>query len=401
MNIFKVKRCGICKERRGTRFCLRKGKDICWWDCNRLRVDLKCPESCSYALRKTDNPSHSGMFHYQTKSDSQMEFKDLLICEMDKWMHTPQRIFKDQIPLEMVKTSEGKQQIESLFQGIKLPSFIPLDYLAVRLKLENLKLPSPEVSYEEIAGQYLDQIIAQNWKGMLEFHHNQSHYQDGKYADNFIFRTSKSKLIKRIKHYDLISSALSEDKKRALVYFDINYGKDLTVVLKKDNTWQIQARIFGKPELVNGENEAIQQVALLLSKNYISKVLPLLKKFINIYFDSSDMYYYYGLYYTFVKNRIEAEKYFLSAVELDPDFNEAKYNYAYILHGKKQLSEAKQLYKEILVNNPKDIKSLNNLGSIYLEQGNTEIARRNFSQCLKIDPEFELAKKNLERIGDN
>jgi tetratricopeptide (TPR) repeat protein len=106
------------------------------------------------------------------------------------------------------------------------------------------------------------------------------------------------------------------------------------------------------------------------------------------------------MYYILDKRNQQALQHFLNAVELDPNFLEAKYNLAYLNQIQKEFKKAKALYKEILEVNAKEIKSLNNLAWIYIEEGRNTDAKELLEKCLQIDPEFELAKENLKRINE-
>ncbi len=393
MSFFKTERCKICKARRGHRFCLRLANNICWQDCNKLRVDLKCPEECGYTLQQQDS------FQIKTKADSQMEYIDLLKNQIDKWVSTPQKVFNDQIPLQMIETENGKKKIISFLNQFKAHPLVPLSYLKEKLSLDNLKVFSHDKSYEDIAVEFLTKIVLHEWENSTNFLLNSRLYENEEYLTNYIQRLSNNKILSKMTEFDLISSASTKQSDQALVHFEINRKYDLTLNLKKiDKGWKIVSKIFGKPELYNSEKEAIQQVAVLLSKNQLGNVYELLKKYSDIYADSADFQYYWGLYYSFSKNNKKAEKHLFSAVEIDPDFTEAKGLYATILLQNNQSEKAKSLYLEIIKQNPKELKSMNNLASIYIEEGDKDKARELLERCLKIDPNFEYAKKNLEKI---
>ena len=394
MSFFKSDRCKICKEKRGHRFCLRIANNICWHDCNKLRIDLKCPEECSYTLKQQDS------FQIKTKADSQMEYIDLLKKQIDKWISSSQKVFNDQIPLQIAETENGKRKIISFLNQFNAHPLVPLSYLKERLSLDDLKVNSNERSYEDIAMDFLTMIILQEWENSTNFLLNSVFYKNREYLTNYIQRLSSSKILAKMTEFDLISSASTKQNDQALVYFEINRKYDLTLNLQKlDNNWKIVSKIFGKPELYNSEKEAIQQVAVLLSKNQLGNVYELLKKYSNIYTDSADFQYYWGLYFSFSKNNKKAEKHLFNAVEIDPDFTEAKGLYATILLQNNKSEKSKALYLEIIKQNPKELKSMNNLASIYIEEGDNDKARELLERCLKIDPNFIYAKKNLEKIN--
>ncbi|MEA2096697.1 MAG: hypothetical protein U9P73_08425 [Candidatus Cloacimonadota bacterium] len=393
MKIFKKKKCKICKTKTGTRFCMRKGFDICWEDCNILRVDEQCPSECEYHLQS------SKIMQLKAKSDSQMEYVDLLKKQMALWITKPQKIFNDQIPITMAETSEGKKKIEEFLNQFKINPIVPLTYLKERLSLDDLKVYSTPKTYENIALDFIQNLYTNEWEKVVSFMSNNEYWKSHDLEDKFIAIIASNKVIKKISGFDLISSALTKEKDQALVYFDINNKYDLTINLHliHDN-WKIQSIIIGKPELFNSENEAIQQVAVLLSKNETGKAYELLTKYSSIYFTSSDFEYYWGLYFTFTKNQKKAEHHFLQAMILDPAFVEAKYNYAFIQHSNGDLGIATKLYYEILQEAPKEPKTLNNLASILIDEKKFKEAEKLLKKCIKDNPEFEVAQQNLERI---
>lgn len=394
LSFFKKKKCKICKTRTGTRFCIRKGFEVCWEDCNSLRIDENCPDECEYHLQNFEITKLKG------KSDSQTEYIDLLTKQMALWITKPQKIFNDQIPLTMAESPEGRKRITDFINRYNINPIVPLNYLKERLLLDNLKVNSTPKTYEDIALEFMQDIYVNDWlkvcSQMLQFNYWKTH----NLLDVFIKKISTNKLIKKVKNFDLISSALTKQKDQALVYFDVNNKFDLTVNLRLiEKEWKVQSLIMGKPELFNSESEAIQQVAILLSKNETGKAYELLTKYSGIYFTSADLDYYWGLYHTFNKNQKKAELYFQQAMMLDPAFVEAKYNYAFIQHSKDDRMLAKKLYYEILKDAPNEPKTLNNLASLLIDEKQFEEAEELLQRCISANPDFELAKQNLERLG--
>lgn len=394
MRLFRPKRCKICKDRRGYRFCVRTGKDVCWHCCNEKRIDLKCPETCKYNLSK------EAEFKYKTNADSRTEYTDLIKNIIDFWLSNPQDLFDGKIPLDMLENEQERTKLYDYFRKIKFPALFPTAYLQKRLKLEDEFKQADEVtSPEQTAKQFLDTIIEQDWLNSTKFLIKNSQYQFNDYFVNYKKRMVNNKLINKMTEYDLISSALSKDKKKALVFFEINYKYDLTLNLEYENKkWQITQKVHGKPELVNGENNAKKQVAQLISKQDLGNCYKLLKKYAKIFIDSADFYYYWALYYLLSKDKKSARHNLFSAIEIDPDFIEAKYNYAFLLHTENNIELAIKYYQEILAAGIEDAKTLNNLATIYIDKGRTKEAKELLERCLAVKPDFEMAKKNLERL---
>ncbi|MDY6914834.1 MAG: tetratricopeptide repeat protein [Candidatus Cloacimonadota bacterium] len=398
MKIFskiKSNRCQKCKQLRGNRFCLRIGKDICWKCCNEMRVDQKCPEACKYALHKVSE------LQFKTNTDSQYEYDDLLKKEIDHWIRNPQKVFEGKIPLKMSEKEKGRKQLEDFFAKYSALKYIPVNYLFKRLNLYNVKPESKEIYPELVAFEFMDKIVEQDWEATIDFLYNKKQYKNQELKNNYIKRNEKNKFLRKIDYYELISAAYSKDRKQALVHLEGAGKYDITIVMKRiKNEWLVGSKIFGKPEIYNSESEALQQIAILLSKNQTGNAYELLKKYSSIYIDSADLQYYWGLYYTFERRNKQALEHFFNAIEIDPEFIEAKYNYAYMLQTEKKFEKAKKIYKEIIKKNPKEKKSLNNLAWLYIEEGRKDDAKNLLERCLKIDPEFELAKKNLERLTE-
>ncbi len=60
--------------------------------------------------------------------------------------------------------------------------------------------------------------------------------------------------------------------------------------------------------------------------------------------------------------------------------------------------EREEVLLRILKQNPKDVKAYKDLGLLYMEQKNLQDAKAAFEEVIKINPEDELAKENLEEI---
>ncbi len=398
MNIkfFKSNKCNICKQHRATRFCLRTGKEICWHDCNLMRVDMNCNKNCRYALKSSDD----NFFSLKTNADSNAEYRDLLMKQIDKWVMLPQEIFNNETPLFLSESESGREMLLNFFSQFKANDLVPLRYLYKRL---HLKYPYADEDnkndQESVAHKFMELIVAQDWEATIEMLYLNDQYKDPKYKENYLERLSQHKIIKKIVEFDLISAGMNKEQDQALVYFDVNGKYDLTLLMRKRaNEWKVGAKIFGKPEIYTRENEAIKQVAGLLSKNQLAHAYDTLKKFSDIFTDSADFQYYWGFYYLMSKMEKKAQKFLFNAIVIEPGFFDAKALYATTLITDKKFDEAKKLYEEILEIYPQEIKSLNNLASIYLEERNLDKAEELLKRCLEIDPNFEFAIKNMEKL---
>lgn len=102
-----------------------------------------------------------------------------------------------------------------------------------------------------------------------------------------------------------------------------------------------------------------------------------------------------------VQNRMEdfqaAAKTLRMAVSRDRRNAAAYYNLAIAQKGLNQPHLAVSAYKEVLKLDPKMIDALQNLANLYLEMGNIQQAQFHFHKALEINPNFERAKRGLER----
>ncbi|MCD4817857.1 MAG: tetratricopeptide repeat protein [Candidatus Cloacimonetes bacterium] len=349
---------------------------------------------CKYTLKKNKN------FTIKARVDSHTELIDLLKNEIDFWITNPQQIFSNKIPLQMVEYEAGKAELTKFFINLKIPEDVPIKYLIKRLNMNGLTFNKANIkSLETYAFEFLDKIIVQNWENTIADLYFSKNYDNPDYQKNYLDRISKHTLLKKMTRYELISSSLSENKQEALVHFEFNSKYDITLIMRLlDNKWKVFQKIFGEPSLYIGENESIRQIAVLLSKKDLGNVFPLLTKFSNIFPDSADFQYYWSMYYTISGHKDKSLVFLKNAMEMDPNFIEAKYNYAFILHTENRLSEAEKYYKEIL-EIADDANSFNNLASIYIGKGKYKEAKILLDKCLKLKPDFNVAQKNLDRLN--
>ncbi|MCK4957490.1 MAG: tetratricopeptide repeat protein [Candidatus Cloacimonetes bacterium] len=399
IKILKSNRCKKCKKRRGTRFCLRSGKNICWHDCNILRVEMKCSDNCRYALKTADD---SDLFSIKTNANSNAEYQDLLKRQIERWVMLPQEIFGGKTPVRMAENETDKKLLMEFFSQFDQNKQIPLSYLYHKLSMDYPNVMDEDIiDHESVANEYLNKLIEQDWESTIEMLYLNEQYADAEYKENYLNRLSSNKIIKKLVEFDLISAALNKEQNQALVHYEVNGKYDLTILLRKrGEDWKVGAKIFGEPDLFSRENEAIKQVATLLSQNQLAHAFDILKKYSAIFTDSPDFQYYWGFYYLLSKMEQKAKPFLFNAVEIEPGFFDAKALYATTLISEKKYDRAKKLYEEIIEVYPDEIKTLNNLASIHLEQGNYDEAEILLKRCLKIDGKFEYALLNMKKIAD-
>jgi tetratricopeptide (TPR) repeat protein len=397
MKIFQSRKCKICHDRASQRFCLRKGKEICWKCCNKMRFDRKCPQECKYSLKSED-----GIIISRTNADSLAEYRDLVRRLMDLWIRMPEPGLSGEIPENLATSKDGRDRLINYFNISGISNIYDVKYLKYKLGLKELELQREPNNYEDCGNDYLSFLIAGEYLKAVRLRTGYAVISGkAEYLEDFIKQQRDDSVIKKMKDFKIISSALSEDKRQGLVYYDINGKYDLSLrLIKEEEGWQVASHYNGKMELINGENESIKQVAILLAKNERGQSEELLKKYLSIYPDSADLHYLKGMLENIRGRKKNAKSSFLRAVRLDPDFIDAIYNYALLLQLDNEIEKAAGYYEQILAKEPEDIKSLNNLAAICIDRGELSTAENYLQRCSDLDADFEPCKANWERLKE-
>ncbi|MBS3741672.1 MAG: tetratricopeptide repeat protein [Candidatus Cloacimonetes bacterium] len=394
--LFPPKRCKVCKDHKAMRDCKKLNKKICFHCCNEIRIKMDCPLSCKYAIKEKEDNTKLSIKNY---SESIAEQQELLDLHLNKWLYAENPQFDNKTPIEFAKTKQGKEQIAKFLDKKEQNLKFSLNYNFLRDKLDIKKNDNIPITHEDVASKFLDLLVDYDYEKTIPLLVNKDVYESDEFKKNYIKRNLDTKAVKAIKEYDLLRSALNEHEDEAIVEFEINGKYELSIVLAKiNNEWLVAKKIFGESGTVLAENETRQRIVNYFSKDKFHKGYKDLKKNLKVYVDSADLHYYMGIYYS-TKGKIEkARQYFFNAVELDPDFVEAKYNYAFLFQAEGNIEKAKILYEEIL-EKKEDLKTLNNLAVIYEQQGDVKDAEILLKKALKIDPDFEFSQKNLERVS--
>ncbi len=395
LKIFKSDRCNKCKAHPGHRFCIRIGKEICWHCCNELRIDEKCPEACRYFPKK--NPDE--IFASSVKVESRSEYQDLLKKLMKRWVFEPQKIFGGKVPIKMSEKADEKKELTDLVEQLKIIAELPVEYLADLLNIQLKKEKSKTVSHEAIGNRFLRTIVEQDWDSLPNFLRKAWTNDDPELVENFIMRIQKDSNMKRMTRFDLISSALSDNKREALVQYEINGKIDMTLhFLDENDQWKLESRVYGKAEIYRDQQKIMNQAALYLQQQADGKCWEYIDKFLKFFPDSADLQYYMGMYHYFHQNAEKARKYLQNAVEIDGNFTEARYTLATIMQTSGEPEKAERFYKIVLEQTPEDYRAMNNLATIMIDSARADQARPLLEKSLKLQPDFEIAQKNLERI---
>ena len=396
IEIFGRKRCQICKKHLATRKCKKIKRDICFHCCNQIRIKMECPTECKFALKQSTNKQKFILNNY---SESIAEQQELTNLHLKKWIQTQNSLFKNMSPLEFSKSENGKNKINQFLEKYesKLKSTLNYDYVREKFAIPIKK--KFQLNHEDISEKFLNLVITYDYEESCEMLVTHKIYENIEFQKNYIKRNLQIKPFKAIKEFELIRSALSKEQEQAIVEFEINGKYPLSIVLKKiNNRWKVWKKVFAESEIVLSENEFIQRVAYKYAKQNFDGAYSELKKNLKIFPDSPDLHYYFGIYYS-TKGEVEkAKQHFFNAMELAPKFIEAKYNYAFIFQSEGKMEKAKKMYEQIL-EQKEDVKTLNNLAVIYEQEKSFEEAKVLLKKALKLNPNFELAKKNLERLN--
>ena len=105
-----------------------------------------------------------------------------------------------------------------------------------------------------------------------------------------------------------------------------------------------------------------------------------------------------GVIYSERKDYVAAAREYQAALDLDRYLPAAWYNWGNDLLASGDYTGAVRVFGRSLHFYPTDVWALNNRGVAYKQLGKVERARRDFEEALRIDPQFEQARKNLEGL---
>ncbi len=96
----------------------------------------------------------------------------------------------------------------------------------------------------------------------------------------------------------------------------------------------------------------------------------------------------------------EAVELFRKALDLNPNYWEARLAFANELMANKNLSEARDQFEELIRRQPRSTLARLNYGALLAGQGKTAEARGQFEEVLRLEPANRLALDSLERLQD-
>lgn len=384
----KSDRCPICRDERALRTCARRRKDIGWRCCNELRKDRRCPQDCTYALKEDENSPMPAF-----RADSVTEFIHAIKLFLDLWISIPQSSLDGKTPLA-VAAEDSKRLLEWL-AGYQYPLHFPMNYLLEKLGLE--KYPEPEANDpESIARDYLNAVIAMDWQALRKYTINRDTDED--LARRYTEIVQNIPLLKRANHHNIIHAGIADDGVTAMVYLEINRRYDWTLIFgKQDEVWRLRHQINGTPKLFYELNNRHGKIAQYLSEGKDAEAWEALQESLTLYPDSADLYYYLGIYWQIVKQLDKAKIAFFDSIALDNDFYAPTFSLGSINLAQEDVVEAEYWFTKLYEKNAEDPLVLNNLGAAYAGQGRIEEAKELWKKALKIDPNLEPAKRNLDR----
>jgi Flp pilus assembly protein TadD len=97
----------------------------------------------------------------------------------------------------------------------------------------------------------------------------------------------------------------------------------------------------------------------------------------------------------------EAVRYLSAALKVRPDYFDAHYNLGNALASQGDFTGALAHFQAAVSRSPEDADAEANLGSAFAETGNIREARLHYERALKLNPNHELARENLQQLGQN
>lgn len=393
LGLIRKNRCSGCRSERSLRACPRRGKEIGWTCCNEIRVDAKCPDSCSYA------PKHdiSGNSPFPAfRSDSNSEYKHAVKLYIDLWIKRPMNELDGVSPLTMAQRDASK--ILSWLSGFQYPANFPMAYLLDKLGLENSTEEIPGTP-EDTAFSFMDKVIEQDWDGLREY--TVCEAQVPELAVRYSELISSNSDFRRIKSYRILHAGIADDGVTAMVFLEINGKYDWTMILTSVNgKWQIRQNLNGNPKLYYDQNSMHQQIAQYLGEGKDDAAWQLIQTNLKLYPDSADLRYYLGIYWQLVRQPDKVKVELFNSVALDNWFYAAAFTLGVVYLNENNPSEAKLWFEHLRVAFPEDANVLNNLGGCHAGLADYEKAKGLWHLTLKIQPDNEMARKNLERYKD-
>ncbi|MBF0520564.1 MAG: glycosyltransferase family 39 protein [Nitrospirae bacterium] len=106
--------------------------------------------------------------------------------------------------------------------------------------------------------------------------------------------------------------------------------------------------------------------------------------------------YNIGTAYALRGNFSLSKQYLSEAIRINPDYVQSHINLAFVLVNENHITDAIYYYNEAIKKNPLLYTALNGMGMAYMAEGKAVDAKRSFIMALNLNPDFSIARKNLE-----
>ncbi|MDD4224595.1 MAG: hypothetical protein PHD87_08440 [Candidatus Cloacimonetes bacterium] len=382
-------RCFKCKAERSVRQCPRYGgKLIGWTCCLELRIDLRCPAECPYSAVK-DAASPFPAF----RADSNTEFTRTAKRHIDLWVYQPLDDLDGLSPADFAAKDSAK--LLAWLGKYQFPANFPMQYLLQKLQLPHAQIEEPETP-ETVAFSFFDAVIAQEWDKLRAFTVNNR--EDQNLAKRYLDLISALPELKKLRRYDILHAGAADDGVSAMVVLDLN-GKKIWAVLltSAEGSWKIRQNLNGGPHLYYEQNKLFHQLAGHLAEGRADEAWNLIKQNQPLFPDCADLYYYRALYWQLAKDFGKAKEDLLNALALDNHYFAAGFALSALYLNDAELAPARELLEFLARERPEDLNVQNNLAACEAGLGNVARAQKIWREILSSTPNYEPARKNLER----
>lgn len=389
--LIKKENCFKCRSERSVRPCPRlSGKNIGWNCCNSLRIDLRCPQECPYSAQADEK----GISPFPAfRSDSNTEFSQAAKRFIDLWRYMPNPELENANPHDLAQSDSAK--VLAWLEKFQYPANFPISYLMQKLDIQHEEQPEPETP-ETIAFAFLDAVIALDWDKLRGFTVNDLDHPE--LAQRYAKLLSAVPEFQKIKDYQVLHAGAADDGVSAMVMLELNRKLDWTLLLSSQNGhWRIKQNLNGSPQLYYAQNQLFRSIAEALGAGQEAQAAELLSTNLPLYPDCADLRYYQALLWQLRKNPTLAKEELLNSLALDNHFFEAGFALAALYIDAKELPAALAWLRILQKQRPEDLHVQNNLAACEAGLGNVDKARELWNGILKTAPNYEPAKKNLER----
>lgn len=351
---------------------------------------MKCPESCPYAPKL--NSEESSPFP-AFRTDSNSEYQNLLKVYLDYWIHRPQMALDGLSPAKAASGNPTK--VLDWLGGYQYPAQFPMGMLLSKLGLPHSHNETPD-DPESAACTYLDCIISLEWSKAIQYSVNSKANAD--LAARYTELICNIPVMRKFKSYKVIHAGMADDGITALVFLEVNNKIDWSMILSNINgIWQVRQNLYGSPHLYYSQNGIHQRLAEALSNGKDSAAWEILQVNMPLYPDSPDLRYYMGLYWQLVKQPDKAKVEYFNSLALDNSFYTSAFMLGSLNMHEKNLEESLLWFEYLQVLNPDDLNVVNNIAACHAGLGDISRAKAIWSSILAKDPNYELAKKNMDR----